>query len=71
MSEAILDQGLDTESATATIMGIFQEISLMGANDSEHDQIMDIISRMKMGLVEPDEAIREAQMVRDSKTDYH
>jgi len=53
------------------IEAIRQEISVMGANDSEFSQLDAIINTLNSGTIDDEEAIKRAYAVRDNKQDYH
>ena len=61
---------LSTDYLT-TINCIRQQIYMMGANDSENNKINEIINSMKLGEISGEEAVREVNLILESKQDYH
>lgn len=57
--------------ARQAIEQIRAEISVLGANDSEFSDLNNIIDQLDQQNITPQEAIQQAQAVRDSKQDYH
>jgi uncharacterized Fe-S cluster-containing radical SAM superfamily enzyme len=55
----------------AQLMSILGEIMQMGANDSEYNQIMDLVRKVKEGKIEQSVAISEAEKIKNSKQAYH
>ena len=56
-----------TEEARTKILGIRDEVSVMGGNDIEIPQFRDLLERLDRGEINPQKAIEEAEGIRDSK----
>jgi hypothetical protein len=69
--EAPGSNGFDVEHAHAEIAEILQEVSQMGANDSEYGSLGEILDRLERKEIPPDEAVHLARMIADGKEDYH
>jgi uncharacterized membrane protein YjjP (DUF1212 family) len=65
------EQGMSIEDAKTEIKMIRQEIYMKGANDSEFDQINDILKKMEQGKYLPEQAVQEARKISESKMEYH
>ncbi len=61
----------EVEVAEEKIQTILHEISVMGANDYEFPTIQHILKSLRAGEIEPREAVRQVQAIRNSKQDYH
>lgn len=59
------------ELARQEVEAIRGEIAILGANDSEFDQLNVIQQDLASGQIAPTEAVRQAVSVRDSKGTYH
>jgi len=59
------------DSAIAQIKAIKGEVAVMGFNDYEIPALDDLISCLEKRTCTPEEALRAAEHVRDSKQDYH
>ena len=64
-------ESLSPNEAEMQIRTILTEIMMMGANGSEHNQIIDIIEKTRAGILVPEIAIQEARNIKDSKQAYH
>lgn len=53
------------------IQNLMQQIATMGANDSEFNQIREIMEGVLSGELSPDEGVRQVIAIRDGKQDYH
>ncbi len=53
------------------IEAIRHEISIMGFNDHEFSALDGIQAKLESEEISPEEAIAQANQIRDSKTDYH
>jgi len=62
---------LDKEHAKENVMFIRQNIYMLGANDSEFSDIDKILKDLEDGAIEPEEAVRQAWVIENSKQDYH
>lgn len=63
---------MNVENDPKAIIGfIHQEIALMGANDSEHEQLREILTRLERGELTSEQAVAAAESVKQSKQDYH
>ncbi len=62
---------LTQSEALARIQAVMQEISTMGANDSEFENIQRIITGVFDGTIEPDAGVQQAVGIREGKMDYH
>ncbi len=58
-------------NAEATIQGILNEISVMGANDSEYRDVQNILEQLRSQQITDAEAITQVQNIRNAKQDYH
>lgn len=65
------EQGISIEDAKMEIEVIRQEIYMKGANDSEFNQINDILKKMEKGECLPERAVEAARKISDSKMEYH
>ena len=61
----------DKSAALNEISVIEGEIAQMGANDSEFNSLQLIRERLLNGEITPEEAILQAEHVRNLKSDYH
>lgn len=59
------------EKAELEIKIILQDMYVMGANDSEKSDIDSILIKMKSSEISPEEAIKQAMAIKNSKQDYH
>ena len=50
---------------------VLQEISVMGANNSEFFEISQILKNLEEGNIDPEQAVQEAEQIKSSKQDYH
>lgn len=57
--------------AMKRIHGILAEVSVMGANDSEHESFRTVIAELQAGKITPTEAIAQAEAIKGGKMDYH
>ena len=55
----------------SVVMGIRAEAMAMGANDYENSAFNNILIKFRAGKISAEEAISEAQSIRNSKQDYH
>jgi hypothetical protein len=62
---------VDTGNAKSVIEEIRSEISVMGGNDSEFDELNNILAQLENGSYSPERAVEEARKIRDRKADYH
>jgi hypothetical protein len=62
---------LDKDHARENIMFIRQNIYMLGANDREFSEIDIILKDLEDGAIEPEEAVRRAFVIENSKQDYH
>ncbi len=68
MNENVIPPSKD---AKFEILSILNEIMIMGANDSERSQIDNILERLTAHQINPEDAIKEARKIKDSKQSYH
>jgi hypothetical protein len=61
----------ELEVAESEILSLQQQIAVMGANDYELPTINNILAALRVGTIEPDDAVRQVQQIKDSKQDYH
>ena len=61
----------ETEEAAAFITEIFDETAQMGANNFEHSAFEAILANLRDGNCTPEEAVRRANEIRNSKSEYH
>lgn len=68
-----LENAISPEVITAIdhIELVKQEVNQMGANDSEIPSLNQLIDLLKNNQIEPEEAKRIADSIRDSKNGYH
>ncbi|MDA8596941.1 hypothetical protein N9L26_01250 [Candidatus Pacebacteria bacterium] len=57
--------------ASVQIETLRADISTMGANDSEFDALNSIQEQLRQSVITPEEAVRQATGVKESKQDYH
>jgi hypothetical protein len=50
---------------------ILQEVYMMGANDYEIPALMKLKEQVLAGEIDPQEAVGQAQAIKDNKQDYH
>ena len=48
-----------------------QDIAVMGFNDSEHNDLEDLKNDILSKKISPEEGLKKAFKVKDSKQDYH
>jgi hypothetical protein len=59
-------------NAMAEVMVIYQQVQVMGANDSEHQSFRVIQEKLAKGQYDdPRQAVAEARGIMNSKQDYH
>ncbi len=59
------------EQAVNTIRSLQAEVAVMGANDSEHGDLEELLAQVKEGKITPTQAIERAYRIRDRKNEYH
>ncbi|KKQ55853.1 MAG: hypothetical protein US74_C0022G0014 [Parcubacteria group bacterium GW2011_GWA2_38_13] len=57
--------------AIMAIRCIMQECASMGGNDSEIPDLMRLIQKVENGEIEPNEAIFQAEAIKESEMAYH
>jgi hypothetical protein len=62
---------INKEQATNEVISAMQRMTVMGANDYEPGAMKDILKNLDEGLIEPEEAVRQALAIEASKQDYH
>ena len=62
---------MTVEEAHTAIAEIRQEVAAMGANDREFDSLDQVLAKLDAEALEPEEAVKEARGVLESKQDYH
>lgn len=67
-NEPVIVQKVDAE---ATIMGILSQVMAMGANDSERSALMSIIDAYHKKIISVEDAVSQAEGIRDAKNAYH
>lgn len=53
------------------ITGILNETMMMGANDYESGALMELFEKVKIGTIEPAQAMKDALTIQQSKNAYH
>ena len=66
-----LEGNITKEQAIADIMGLRQYIYLLGANDSEFNEIDKILKDLDDGKIEPINAVQAVAKIEARKQDYH
>jgi len=62
---------MSISDAMNTISAIEGMIVTMGANDSEPESIQLIKQNLESGVITPNEAVAQAEALREGKQDYH
>ncbi len=62
---------LSVMEAQKTVMGIFNEVMMLGANDSEKESFISLFQDLVGQAITPEMAIQKAVDIRDSKNAYH
>lgn len=71
MNEGLnIDSSL-TEQTIAKIKVIENEVNVMGANDFEIPALENLIKSLEKKECTPEDAIKQAINIRDTKQDYH
>ena len=75
MSTEKMNNGVEADvtqsQARMHIEGVRGEIASMGGNDSEFESLNRFIEQLEDSAITPQEAINQANGVRDSKQAYH
>ncbi|MFH1111760.1 MAG: hypothetical protein V1712_01680 [Patescibacteria group bacterium] len=71
MNESSEMETSNTITPEEEIMAIQQEIYMMGANDSEFSVIKGILERLRNKEISAEEAIAQANQIKNNKQDYH
>jgi hypothetical protein len=58
-------------SAQAEVMGLLNNVMVMGRNDSEHSEFQKIAMALTAGTITPEEALKKVHGMMDSKQDYN
>jgi hypothetical protein len=66
-----LDNGNLLEKTVKEIKAIEGEVAVMGVNDYEIPALEALINSVKNKEISPEEAVRQAIKIRDTKQDYH
>jgi hypothetical protein len=53
------------------IIGILNETMMMGANDYELSALMNLFEKVGLGAIDPEQAMKDALMIKESKNTYH
>jgi hypothetical protein len=61
----------EVEQAILVVGEIKQQVAIMGANDFEIPALDNILRALNESQVTAQEAIKEATLIRDRKSDYH
>ena len=69
--ESMGQKKMPTSEAVAAIMALRAQTEVMGANDYEGSAFTRLQKRLEDGEITPQEALREAQGILESKQDYH
>ncbi len=67
----IVETHTKAEEAFAEIMAIASELSTWGHNDSEIPRLNELAARVHNGGISPEDALKEAHSIRETKQDYH
>lgn len=59
------------EEAIMEIGEIMQDVSKVGANDSEIPDLRRVLDSLRKGVLEPQEAVAQAHRIKEGKQDYH
>ncbi len=65
------ESNLTIEQAEAIIGGLFQQMSMMGAQDVEPALVEEIKRKLRAGETSPENAVSEVREILASKMDYH
>lgn len=58
--------------AVGEIWAILAQIHAVGGNDAEHPEVMGILTSLRNGILAPDDAVRRARSILESKSSgYH
>lgn len=66
-----IPQTISLDEAFIKIQAIEQDCYVMGANDYERSAFQQIRKQMRDQIITPEEAVKMAQQILDSKQDYH
>lgn len=66
-----VDQNDPVAKAEGEIGYIMQQCNIMGANDSEIGELMELTKQVKAKEKDPEEAVARAREILGSKQDYH
>ena len=58
---------LTKQEAHAGVIEAWQEMAILGNNDTEHSRINDILKRLEEGTISPNDAVKEARGIEASK----
>jgi hypothetical protein len=65
------EKKVDIKQAVMIIGEIRQQVGIMGANDYEIPALDSILNALNEGECTPEEAVKQAHIIRDRKSDYH
>jgi len=71
MEPETLEPGVDKSTAMTAVQEAMQICQRMGANDSELPALQQLQEGLLSGEINPNEAIRRAKEILESKQDYH
>lgn len=60
-------QPLDINTVMREIQGLWGEVNQLGRNDVEGPKIAQIVRDLEMGKVTPEQALKEARMLKEGK----
>ena len=61
---------IEKEEAETKVRTLLQEVAVMGRNDSEFSRFNEILDLLRRGECTPQEAVKMAHEVRDSKQEH-
>jgi uncharacterized membrane protein YjjP (DUF1212 family) len=70
-----MNKGIDSapdpiEEARMFVMNILDQCNVLGANTDEFEKIQEIVQKLKVQEISPEEAKKQAQEIYESKMQY-
>ncbi len=66
-----IEEKISINQAQKYITGILNETMMMGANDYESGALMQLFEKVGSGAIEPEQAMKDALAIKESKNAYH
>ncbi len=71
MHEGIEAAHLAVEETIRKIEFIKQQVAVEGANNYEIPELNNLLEKVKAGDISPEQGLREAEIIQESKNSYH